>query len=147
LAADRNTTLPELLAETARLPENVVEVLVGEAFNRLDALAQQVMQALAIYPVPVPPVAVDYLLQRYRPDIDAAPVLGQLVNMQFVRREAGRYYLHPVDRDYALSRLPAGQPADRDADPAPFTQEALRHRGADYLEQTHTLREDWKDSG
>jgi tetratricopeptide (TPR) repeat protein len=123
LAADRGTTLPELLAQTAKLPENVVEVLVGEAFSRLDALAQQVMQALAIYPVPVPPVAVDYLLQPYRPAVDAAPVLGRLVNMQFVRREAGRYYLHQVDRDYALSRIPAGQPADRDADPAPFTRE------------------------
>jgi tetratricopeptide (TPR) repeat protein len=144
LAADRNTTLPELLAETARLPENVVEVLVGEAFSRLDALAQQVMQALAIYTVPVPPVAVDYLLQPYRPAVDAAPVLGRLVNMQFVRREAGRYYLHQVDRDYALSRVPAGEPADRDAEPAPFTQQALRHRGAEYFEQTRTPREDWK---
>ena len=110
LAADRNTTLPELLAETRELPGNVVEVLVGEAFSRLDAPAQQVMQALAIYTVPVPPVAVDYLLQPYRPAVDAAPVLGRLVNMQFVRREAGRYHLHQVDRDYALSRLPAGEP-------------------------------------
>ena len=130
LSADRGTTLAELLAETGELPDNVVEVLVGEAFSRLDALAQQMMQALAIYPVPVPPVAVDYLLQPYRPAVDAAPMLGRLVNMQFVRREAGRYYLHQVDRDYALSRLPAGAPADRDADPAPFTRQALRHRGA-----------------
>ena len=144
LAADRNTTLPELLAETSQLPGNVVEVLVGEAFSRLDAPAQQVMQALAIYTVPVPPVAVDYLLQPYRSAVDAAPVLGRLVNMQFVRREAGRYYLHQVDRDYALSRVPAGDPADRDADPAPFTQQALRHRGADYFEQTRTPRENWK---
>ncbi len=144
LAADRNTTLPELLAETGELPENVVEVLVGEAFSRLDAPAQQVMQALAIYTAPVPPVAVDYLLQPYRPAVDAAPVLSRLVNMQFVRREAGRYHLHQVDRDYALSRVPAGEPADRDADPAPFTQQALRHRGADYFEQTRTPRENWK---
>ena len=110
LAADRNTTLPELLAETGELPGNVVEVLVGEAFSRLDAPAQQVMQALAIYTVPVPPVAVDYLLQPHRPAVDAAPVLSRLVNMQFVRREAGRYHLHQVDRDYALSRVPAGRP-------------------------------------
>jgi tetratricopeptide (TPR) repeat protein len=102
------------------------------------------MQALAIYTVPVPPVAVDYLLQPYRPAVDAAPVLSRLVNMQFVRREAGRYHLHQVDRDYALSRIPAGEPADRDADPAPFTQQALRHRGADYFEQTRTPRENWK---
>ena len=89
-------------------------------------------------------MAVDYLLQPYRPAVDAAPVLSRLVNMQFVRREAGRYYLHQVDRDYALSRVPAGEPADRDADPAPFTQQALRHRGADYFEQTRTPRENWK---
>jgi tetratricopeptide (TPR) repeat protein len=144
LSADRGTTLPELLDQTAGLPGNVVQALVGEAFSRLDPLAQQVMQGLAIYPVPVPPVAVDYLLQPYQPAIDAAPVLGRLVNMQFVRREAGRYYLHQVDRDYALSRLPQGAPADRDADPPPFTRQALRHRAADYFEQTRTPREDWK---
>ena len=144
LAADRDTTLPELLNQTAGLPENVVQVLVGEAFNRLDPLAQQVMQALAIFTVPVPPVAVDYLLQPYQPAVDAAPVLGRLVNMQFVRRDVGRYYLHQVDRDYALFRVPAGYPGDREADPAPFTRQALRHRGASYFAQTRTPREDWK---
>lgn len=144
LAADRDTTLPELLDQTARLPENVVEVLVGEAFSRLDPLAQQIMEALAIFTVPVPPVAVDYLLQPYRPAVDAAPVLSRLVNMQFVRRDVGRYYLHQVDRDYALGRVPSGDPADRLADPPPFTQQALRHRGADYFAQTRTPREDWK---
>jgi tetratricopeptide (TPR) repeat protein len=144
LSADRGATLPELLDQTAGLPGNVVQALVGEAFSRLDPLAQQVMQALAVYPVPVPPVAVDYLLQPYQPAIDAAPVLGRLVNMQFVRREAGRYYLHQVDRDYALARLPEGETADRDAEPPVFTRQALRHRGAGYFEQTRTPREDWK---
>ena len=144
LAADRDTTLPELLAETAALPDNVVEVLVGQAFNRLDPLAQQVMQALAIFNAPVPPVAIDYVLQPYRAAIDAAPVLRRLVNMQFVRRDGGRYYLHQVDRDYALSRVPRGTAADRETDPPPFTQQALRHRGADYFEQTRTPRQDWK---
>jgi tetratricopeptide (TPR) repeat protein len=144
LSADRDTTLPELLDQTAGLPGNVVAALVGEAFSRLDPLAQQVMQAVAVYPVPVPPVAVDYLLQPYQPAIDAAPVLGRLVNMQFVRREAGRYYLHQVDRDYALARLPDGEPADRDADSPPFTRQVLWHRAAGYFEQTRTPREDWK---
>ena len=144
LSADRDTTLPELLAETARLPGNVVEALVGEAFSRLDPLAQQVMQALAVFPVPVSAVAVDYLLQPHRPTIDAAPVLSRLVNMAFVRRDAGRYYLHQVDRDYALARIPAGRAADSDIDPPPFTQQALRHRGATYFEVTRTPRETWK---
>ena len=144
LSADRDTTLEELLDETALLPGNVVEALVGEAFSRLDPLAQQVMQALAVFPVPVPPVAVDYLLQPYRATIDAVPVLGRLVNMAFVRRDAGRYYLHQVDRDYALARIPAGEAADWDTDPPLFTQQALRRRGATYFEVTRTARETWK---
>ncbi len=41
---------------------DVVEALVGEAFNRLDVNAQKVMQALAVYNRPVTPAAVDYLL-------------------------------------------------------------------------------------
>ena len=91
------------------LPGDVVDVLVGEAFNRLDELAQQVMQALAVFPAAVPAVAVDYLLQPYRQAIDSAPVLGRLVNMHFAKRDAGRYYLHQVDRDYAFGRVPVGE--------------------------------------
>jgi tetratricopeptide (TPR) repeat protein len=145
LAADRDTSLPELLAETTGLlPENVVEVLVGEAFNRLDPLAQQVMQALAVYGLPVPPVAVDYLLQPFLVAVDSTPVLSRLVNMQFARRDAGRYYLHQVDRDYALGRIPEGQPDDRDAPEPPFTRYGLLARGAGYFEQTRTPRESWK---
>jgi len=122
----------------------VVEALVGEAFNRLDPLAQQVMQALAIYGLPVPPVAVDYLLHPYLLAVDSAPILGRLVNMQFVRRDAGRYYLHQVDRDYALSRIPPGQPTDRQGLERPFSRYALLARGAEYFEQTRTPRESWK---
>jgi hypothetical protein len=35
------------------LPDEVVSVLVGEAFNRLDPKAQKVMEALAIYRYPI----------------------------------------------------------------------------------------------
>ena len=50
LAADRDTSLPGLLTAAQNvLPGEIVEVLVGEAFERLDPLGQQVMQALAIY--------------------------------------------------------------------------------------------------
>jgi tetratricopeptide (TPR) repeat protein len=144
LAADRDTTLSELLADAERMPENVVEALIGEAFNRIDPRAQQVMHALAIYPGPVPPVAVDYLLQPYVPAIDSTPVLARLVNMQFVRRDAGRYYLHQVDRAYALERIPVGEPRDRFAEPLPFSHFALRERAADYFQQTRSPRDGWR---
>lgn len=146
LAADRDTTLGEVLgAAGALLPENVVEVLVGEAFSRLDPLAQRVMQALAIYGRPATPTAVDYLLQPYLPGFDSAPALGRLVNMQFARKEAGRYYLHPVDRQYAFERVPEGEESDRQlADRPPWSQFALLHRGAEYYRQTRTPREEWR---
>jgi len=143
LVGDRDTTLQELLADAEQMPDNVVEALVGEAFNRLDPLAQQVMHALAIYREPVPAVAVDYLLQPFRP-VDSQPVLSRLVNMRFVRRDAGRYYLHQVDLDYALQRIVEGEPSDRVLDPLPFTQHALHDRAADYFEETRTPRETWR---
>ena len=145
LAADRDTSLPELLADAGRLPGNVVDVLVGEAFNRLDELAQQVMQALAVFPAAVPAVAVDYLLQPYRQAIDSAPVLGRLVNMHFAKRDAGRYYLHQVDRDYAFGRVPVGEFAGWNDAELPFTQRGLLARGAEYFALTRTPQETWKN--
>ncbi len=104
LASDRYTTLEELLA--LPLPENVVDALVGEAFNRLDANAQKVMQALAVYNRPVTPAAVDYLLAPQIPAMDSAPILQRLASMHFARKESGRFYLHPVDREFAFGLIP-----------------------------------------
>ena len=139
LRADRSTDLRGLLKELRQLgskAEDVVRDLVGEAFNRLEPLAQEVMQALAIYGAPVPAVAVDYLLQPYRIGIDSSKTLSRLVSMQFVRSDAGRYHLHQVDRDYALSRLVEGEPEDRKVEPPPLNCYALRHRAAEYFKKT-----------
>jgi tetratricopeptide (TPR) repeat protein len=146
LSADRDTSLQEVLNDTEKLlPKYVVEALVGEAFSRLEPAAQQVMQALAIYGRPVTPAAIDYLLQPHLPGVNSAPVLSRMVNMQFARKEAGHYYLHPVDRAYALSRTPVGDKSDRENDEAPpYTQFALLHRGAEYFKQARVPREDWK---
>jgi tetratricopeptide (TPR) repeat protein len=147
LRTDRSTNLRGLLQELRQLgsrAEDVVRDLVGEAFNRLDPRAQEVMQALAVYGSLVPAVAVDYLLQPYHIGIDSSKTLGRLVNMRFVRGEAGRYYLHQVDRDYALSRVPQGEPADRKVEPAPWTRYALSHRAAEYFKETRKPRETWK---
>jgi tetratricopeptide (TPR) repeat protein len=146
LSTDRDTTLRDILDDTTNLlPENVVRELVGEAFNRLDAAAQQVMHALAIYGHPATHAAVDYLLKPHMPGVDSAPALKRLVNMQFARRETGRYHLHPVDRAYALSRVPRGEKSDRSKQAAPpYTQFALLHRAAEYFKKSRLPREDWK---
>lgn len=145
LTADRDTTLPEILADTGHLlPANVIEALVGEAFSRLDTTAQQVMHALAVYNRPVLPTAVEYLLQPLVANIKAGQVLGRLVNMQFVRKQGQLYYLHPVDRAYAFERIPPGTPDDREARVPPFTQFALLHRGAEYFKQSRLPEQSWK---
>lgn len=145
LSADRDTTLKEILEDTRRmLPEKVVDVLVGEAFNRLEPAAQRTMIALATFRYPVPAAAVDFLLEPYVAGVDSAPVLKRLVNMLFTRRESGRYYLHQVDRDYALSRIDQGAAGDWALDPAPFTRLALTHRAAEWFQQTRKAKDDWK---
>jgi tetratricopeptide (TPR) repeat protein len=133
------------LSDTAGLlPENVIRDLVGEAYCRLDPIAQQVLQALAVYNRPVSPTPIDYLLQPYLPGVNSAPVLGRLVNLQFARREGRRYYLHPVDRAYAFERIPEGSEADRAVERPPFTRFALLHRGAEYFKQARTPEENRK---
>jgi tetratricopeptide (TPR) repeat protein len=64
--------------------------------------------------------------------------------MQFARKESGRYYLHPVDLAYALSRVELGNEFDHRFDAIPFTQFALLNRAADYFRQTRSPRESWK---
>jgi len=102
------------------------------------------MQALAIYGMPIRPAAVDYLLQPYVSGINSALVLKRLLNMYMVRKEEAphegggvdrRYYLHPTDRQYALSQVPRGRPEDCDpSNERPrFTKIALFCRAADYF--------------
>lgn len=145
LAADRSTSLQEILntmeqREGQLLPQNVVGVLVGEAFNRLDMVARQVIQALAIYGRPVPSVAIDYLLQPFEPGLQSESVLRRLVNMHFVSKESQRYSLQPIDQAYALSLIKAVP--DRFDNENPFTQQTLYRRAADYF---HTVRKDADD--
>ena len=146
LSIDRYTTLHEVLNDAAKLlPEEVIEVLVGDAFSRLDSVAQATMQALAVYDRPVTAAAVDYLLQSYLIGVNSARVLNRLVNAHLVRKEGDWYYLHPVDRAYAFGRLPQSQASDTgDMLSPPFTQLALLHRCAEYFRQARKPPELWK---
>ncbi|MGW6194816.1 tetratricopeptide repeat protein [Kribbella sp. NPDC055110] len=142
LASDPSLTVADLLENTRGITsDEVVEVLVGEAYEGLDPLAQRVMQALSVYPTAVSAVAVDYLLQPYNPTINSAPILTRLVRSELVRHDSGQYYLHPVDCDYAISRIPASQ--SDDSQPS-YTQAVLRARAADYYVQIRTPRESWR---
>jgi tetratricopeptide (TPR) repeat protein len=142
LDGDPTLTPHDLINRTRSLPEDqVVQVLVGEAYDLLDAAGKQVMQAPSVYPAPVPTVGVDFLLRPVNPTTDAAPILTRLVRRQLVRFYSGFYHLHPVDRDYARSRLPRGGPGDS---PAAFTLAGLQARAADYYSQIRPPPESWR---
>ncbi len=146
LSADRSTTLEELLEKSnlEQPPSNIVEELVGKAYNRLDNISRQVMQSLSIYGRPVPVVAIDYLLQPFVVGVDSAPVLNRLVNMHFVRKESGRYFMHPIDREYALSTIPSKPQGDQWDDKPDFNCQSLYLRAADYFREIVPPRESWK---
>ena len=146
LAADRYTSLQELLeASDGLLPENVVEALVGQAFNRLDPTATRVIQALAVFGRPVSATGIDYVLQPYVQGINSAPVLNRLVSMQFARKEGGIYYLHPVDRAYAFGTIAVAESPGGQHPNAPlFVRGLLTRRAADYFKEVRKPREDWK---
>lgn len=145
LRSDRNTSLDELLGKAAAaLPERVVEVMVGEAFSRLDRHEKVVLQALAIFNRPVPAVAVDYLLQPFVPAIESAAVLRWLVNLQIIRKDRDRYYLHPVDAEFALARIPEGASSPGDVAAATsMTWKALLGRAAEYFREIRRPTTEW----
>ncbi|MEA2235661.1 MAG: hypothetical protein QOC81_385 [Thermoanaerobaculia bacterium] len=137
LACDRDITIAELLS-AERPPERIVQVLVGDAFARLLPGDQAVMQALAVYGHPVSVTAVDYLLQPWMSYIDSGPALKRLANMYLVRKERGGYYLHPIDREHALSRLQADGVANG------LSRRALVARAADYYHELRKEKDEWK---
>jgi len=98
------------------------------------------MQALSVFPAPVLAVGVDFLLRPVDPTTDAAPILTRLVRRQMVRFQNARYYLHPLDREYARAQLAVGQPGDS---LTAFTLTGLQARAADYYVQIRTPRRDW----
>jgi tetratricopeptide (TPR) repeat protein len=145
LMIDADQTLASLVRETAGVPPlYVVELLVGEAFSRLDPAAQRVMEVLAVYGRPVQVEAVDAVLRAYASGYRGAPFLKRLVNLKLVRKERENYYLHSVDRAYALSRIPEGGPGGgATSTPPAFTKPELRRLAAEYLKSIRKDRTEW----
>ena len=136
--------LPELLAQTQRLPDNVVEALVGEAFQPArpagpadHAGAGDLPGAGAGGRGRLPAAALP-AGDRRRPGAGPA---GEHAVRPPRRRPLlpapGRPRLRPGPH-------PAGQPGDRDAEPAAVHPHRAADRGADYFTQTRTPRREWK---
>lgn len=146
LAVDRYTGFEELLS--LPLSTDIVMALVGEAFNRLDATAQKVIQALSVFNRPVPAVAVDYLLKPLIAGIESKPILDRLAEMHFTKRASGKYYLHPSDQKYAFELIPLSMKIAKGKDSDPhvakyWNQKFLWRRTADYFLQIRKPPKEW----
>lgn len=140
LDADETLTPQDLLGRAYVPDDQVVKVLVGEAYRLLDAPAQQVMQALSVYPAPVSAAGVDVLLRTVNPTTDALPILRRLVRRHLARFRDQHFYLHSVDSEYVRRQLPRGSPGDS---PAAFTLTGLQAGAAEYYRQIRTPQETW----
>jgi tetratricopeptide (TPR) repeat protein len=140
LANDSFATLDEVV-ETFYEQEDVVQALIEENYRRLDRDARRVIEALAVFRKPVPPLAVDYLLEPFAPGLDVPSVVQRLArtNIVSVDRAAKTVMLHPIDQDYAYSQLP-----EEDETEADYTRQALERRAADYYVQLRTPEETWE---
>lgn len=140
LANDPFAALDEVLG-TFYEQEDVVQALIEENYQRLDRDARRVIEALAVFRKPVPPLAVDYLLEPFAPGLDVPSVMQRLTrtNIVSVDRAAKTVTLHPIDQDYAYSQLPEEDEAETD-----YTRQALERRAADYYVQLRTPEETWE---
>jgi tetratricopeptide (TPR) repeat protein len=142
LRADRNTTVSDILQKQYPA-DKITMVLVGEAYSRLPLADQRVIEALAVFGFPVSAVAVDYVLNSFALQVDSAPTLRRLVNMHFVRKEGQEYFLHPLDREFALNRIPkdtSGNEQLMDNEP---TLKLLLLRAASFLVQLRKPTTQW----
>jgi len=136
LKGDPELSLPQLLHEmdSAAEDDDMLSYLVGRLFDRLDPVDLRNMQALSIYGRPVPATAVDYLLQWYLPGYECATTLQRLLDRRLVRQDRDRFYVpRSPDGQRLLDGIPFGQPADRDREPPPLTQQAMFQLAAGYF--------------
>lgn len=140
LANDPFASLDEVL-ETFHEQEDVVQALIEENYKRLDRNARRVIEALAVFRRPVPPLVVDYLLEPFAPGLDVPSVVRRLTRTPIVGvdRATKTVTLHPIDQDYAYSQLPE----ERDGE-LTYTRRALECRAADYYAQLRTPIETWR---
>jgi len=120
--------------------EDVVQALIEENYKRLDGDARRVIEALAVFRRPVPPLAVDYLLKPFAPGLDVPSVVRRLTrtNIASVDRATRTVTLHPIDQDYAYSQLPG------DEGEHAYTRQALERRAADYYASIRKPESEWE---
>jgi tetratricopeptide (TPR) repeat protein len=138
LANDPFATVDDLLSQFYK-QEDVVRDLIEEGYKRLDKDARCIVEALAVFGCPVPQLAVDFLLEPFVPGLDVPGLVRRLAHTHMISidRSSKTIILHPVDCDYAYSRL-------LEDEDGTYNRRALERRAADYYVQLRTLSRTWQ---
>lgn len=135
LEDDRLARLDRVLAEFGKWRD--VQDMIQAGYRRLDAQAQWVLKALAVYRRPVRAEAIEFLLRPVDANFVGREALQRLTRTRMVTidRTSGLISLHPIDADYAYTQLDERGPSSR---------EVLERRAATYYEQMRIAPNYWR---
>ncbi|MEV0622019.1 toll/interleukin-1 receptor domain-containing protein [Nonomuraea sp. NPDC050404] len=139
LRSDPNLTLDRVISkieDQSRDRKEATTVLLQDVISRLDRTEQRVVQALAVYGLPVRPEAVDFLLQEYVSGVNSTPFLRSLEERRLIRRDGERYFLPPKpDAEHVLETVPPGSANDYESPHPLYARTWLLPFAADYFRE------------
>ena len=119
--------------------KDAADELIREGYRRLDQDERRAIDALAVLGRPVPPVAVQFMLEPFVPGLNAEAVLRRLIHIHMVTldRAARTVALNAIDQDFAYRELP---------DDGDYSRPLLERRAADYYERLRVPRAEWRSA-
>lgn len=135
--ATEGVTFTRLLEFLARPDgESTVVRLLDHACQRLSIQDRRVLQALAVYGRPVPPVAVEHLVRGVLPDLDCHAALTRLRQLRLAQSDGVCFSVPATEEcDYLINRLRG------DAETGAWeTPEVLMHRAAAHFASDKSTR-------
>lgn len=117
--------------------EEVVGLLFKQGYDQLDSNERKAMEALSVFGCSVPPPAVQFILNRTAPGVDALEVLKRLLNFYMANmdgKNGKNVSLHPLDREYVYNTLPVEGDCSR---------RILERLAAEYYKQQRKPRGEW----
>jgi DNA-binding winged helix-turn-helix (wHTH) protein/tetratricopeptide (TPR) repeat protein len=112
LVEDPFLTPENLVDETFPTSDEISEVLVAQALERLDNVSRRVMQITAAFRVPVALEDLERIAQPYLPEgSKLRAILQRLIQMYFLGYDSTtrRITIHPLDRDYCYNLIPVSE--------------------------------------
>ena len=109
---------------------HVLITLVEEQFQRLNAEARQIIQAISVFERPITLKALQFLFTPFAPSLDVSGILSGLIKLKTVKfnRESQTVWLLDIDQQYAYATLSDDNPL--------FNRRGLHRRAASwYAEQ------------